>query len=692
MALAILELIEFDENGYDLSIDTGTNTHFELKLGESVARRAGMPFVDQLFHQTRLTPVAGAGDLLAPPQQLKLPPVDRAPGTKVYAQLFTCKAGRRAAAWSDVIDLPPLGLGERRSPRGRDARYRPASAKRTFAQSMQPMTSPAQIQAQVRRIPYSDFAAAKSVSLDSILAEVLRIAQPVVADVLKKPNGGGGAGSPGDIVAGLLRAVLGAVAPAPQADQQQQQQVKSETKSLDGGNRFARPFVFGIDDALIGAAVGQLVQVLPQLANAANQRDKDRRTADQAFITKILGDINQRMLLDRAIEAQRQSALQAANANGSGAVQVNPEDLAKLAAMIGQVQPPPQSQTPPPSQAKSLSRATSVPAPAAAPAARAVLEPMPAAPLDWIGGADPVYARAGRIALRFRFTVAKPAPAKALARALLKVTLVDDSNPKLRFEKTVKLTAVAANSELECVFEPGELAHMPTGSRLTATGALRWPGKNGAREALGSTQLVLVGPLFVKALGGEVGGERELVDMRRWRPFWNKVWDAPTLDRNGEGKARWKFEADVRYVAKVGVDARNGIMETRHKPPRDAPDNDYQMTAGRLKAGIEIGVPQLAALRSLWDIADPVPQEMLAAFADRAFLAQCGGEAQRRIELKGRAGERGHIWMIPTFRLFEVALGRVSGTDATGRVTTAADEKARLPLPVGVRVLALRSE
>ena len=173
------------------------------------------------------------------------------------------------------------------------------------------------------------------------------------------------------------------------------------------------------------------------------------------------------------------------------------------------------------------------------PAPRAVLEPLIAAPIEWIGGRDPVFARAGRIVLRFRFVVAAPAPAAPLPRALLQITLVDDSNKALRHQKILRLTSLRANSEIECVFEAGELAHLPPGSRLTATAALRWPGKAGvAWEALGSTGLVLAGPLFVKAVGAEVGPERELTDMRRWRAYWNKLWEAPTLDRSDDGKRR----------------------------------------------------------------------------------------------------------------------------------------------------------
>lgn len=686
MALAILELIDFGEGGYDLLVDTGTNTHFELKLGLAVSRRAGARFADELFHQTPLTTSEGGGDPLAPPQAMRLDPSGW-PAGRVQAQLFSYKPGRRSPAFSDVVELPPLG---RVPPRRRP----PLAAAQSVGQPW-PEVAMSAAAVQVRRIPHRDLTHARTASLDTILAEVIKLAQPVVASVLKAPAGEAASDPAANIVASLLKAVLAAIPGAPAPAGQTQAPI-AETKSLDGGNRFASPMIFGIDDVLIGAAIGEVVKILPQLANAANQKDKERRAADHAFTSGILKDINQRLLMDQVLEAQRQAALAANNApaGGQGAVAgLGPEQLAALVAAIAQL--PPQG-TAPVAETKSLSRAASrMPAePRATPAPRAVLEPLVEPPLDWIGGKDAVFARAARIALRFRFVVAAPVPAAPLAKALLKVTLVDDANAALRYEKTVKLTGIRPGELLECPFEPGELAHLPPGSRLTATAALRWPGKAGrpAYEALGSHKLVLAGPLFVKAQGGEVGAERELTDMRRWRPFWNKIWEAPTLDRGEDSKRRWRLDADARYTVALGVDARNGVMETRHRPP-DQPEDDPDavLTNGRLKAGIEIGVAPLAQLRALWDRAE-LPAEVQTALADRAFIARCGGEAQRRLELKGRAGERGLVWMVPTFRLFDIVLCRVAEASAAGQVTKANDETVQLPLPIGVRVLGLKSD
>lgn len=673
MALALLDLVDFDEAGYDLAVDTGTNSQYEIRLGNEIGQRAGLPFVDGVFQTLPLRRAEGVGDPLAPPETVRIA-VPQHRGA-LFAQLFTWKPGRRSPAFSAVVELPRLGPAKRL----RRARHVLASSLSLEVPAMNALANRS-----VRAIGYRDAAPVTALSFDTILAEVIRIAQPIVAEVLKSGGNGstGGVGGAGEIISGLLRAFLSA-APTPAAPPiVQPQSLPGNRFTSTSAGTYASPLFY---EQIIAAAIGPLIQVLPQLANAANQRDKDRRTAQDALTSGILKDINQRLLMDKVLEAQRQAA---ANP-GEGAPSA--EDLARLAALLGSLPPAPAKPTAPPAVAQSLSLQSAAKGPVAKPSARAILEPITPSPLAWFGGRDPLYARTGRIALRYRFVVSTPVPVSPLARAILKVTLADAANPALRQEKSVKLTGVLPGNEIECPFEPGELAHLPSGTRLIATAALRWPGRSGAVEALGSMPLVLVGPLFVKARGNEVGTERELTDMQRWRQFWNKVWEAPSLDREGDGgKRRWKLDADIRYAVVLGNDPRNGLMETRFKAAKADPDSDHVMTQGRLKAGIELTVPQLSALRGLWELKE-LSTEQVTALGDAEFLARSGGEAVRRIEMKGRSGERGLVWMIPTFRLVDVQLSRIKERGVAGDVVAVEDETVQLPLPVALRVLAMKS-
>jgi hypothetical protein len=92
------------------------------------------------------------------------------------------------------------------------------------------------------------------------------------------------------------------------------------TKSLSasmalGENRFvaarrtewSKPFIFGIDDALLGAVAGPLLNVLPQLVNAANQQRLQTQQADNKLVTDALAQVNQRMLMEQLLAAQQKA-------------------------------------------------------------------------------------------------------------------------------------------------------------------------------------------------------------------------------------------------------------------------------------------------------------------------------------------------------------------------------------------------
>jgi hypothetical protein len=694
MALAILDLLDFDEKGLRFSVDTGTNRDYEIKFGRSLSEKAGIQFVEEIFYITPLRRNPSGGDLLSSACEFLVE--SGRLGEKGYAQLFTYKDGRRAATFSDPVELPPLALVEPRRPIR--TQLRPSYAQTISQSRLEPAMSLA-VPTKIRTIAHRDLARPASLTVEALLGEVLKIAQPVVASLLQAPGGPAGqpaGGNPtADIVAQLLRTVLGAIG-APAAQPQ-----VAQTKSL-AANRFkigrrtyAQQMIFGIDDVLIASMVGPLLNVLPQLMNAANQEKQKRRDSQNAFVGNIINDVNRRLMMDKVLEAQRQTA----GGPSSGAAEFSPEALVQLLALLGQAVPA--------GAAPALGAAAPLPPAVAAPqsltasarkpepSAKAVLMPLFGDKVAWHGGQAVLFSRDRRIALRFRFIVAEPIPTKPLEMALFKVLIGCPTNPALKHEKTLKLTAVSPNTELECVFDAGELAHLPIGCMLSVTGELCWTGRSGtAKAALGSAEFILVGSHFIREQGRAVGPERELVDMSRFRHFWNKVWEAPNLDNargGGDGKRRWKLDINARYTVVLGLDERNGVMEPKQLAGTDAPQSAYELTTGRLKAGIEIGMPQLNALRSLWDLKEPLSPEIMAALGARSFLDGTGGETILPLEMTGRAGERGMVWMIPTFRLFDIPLSKVEETASSGQVTKVSDLSVQFPLPTGVRALGLKT-
>jgi hypothetical protein len=718
MALAWLNVLDVGRDGLHVAIDTGTSRYYQFKVGRARSTREGLDWVDGVYLTTPIKPNEAGGSLLPATREVTLPSSRLAPGDS-YVQLVTYKAPDGSGpAFSEVAVVP--GAPELR---GRLARRDlpdyamppmtptlPLSVSRSMSAAGD--DSPAGFQA-ARKIPCveSPDALAYEASIEDVLASIVKVAGPVVLKMLGTDGasgggaGGGAAGGNGSdssSVAGvasfLLKTLLAGLQPtaaAPAASPPAANNPPKEmTKSLSGAmalseNRFlaakrtnwSQPFIFGVDDALIGMLAGPLLNVLPQLMNAANQQRLQTQQADSKLASDALAQVNQRLLMQQLLAAQQK-------AQG--------DQAAQLAALQQQLQALADASDKPKSQSLAMSAPA---APAATPSARATLAFLAADPLPFNGKPHLVFTRNQDAVLKVRFAVGDPAPAKPLPRAILAVTLKGTHHAGDWVKVEARLTNVAANSEQTITVTRADLAKLPTNRRIAVIAELRWPGSSGAAHcATGSTDIVLADKYFLCERGATVGDERELTDMSQYRPFWNKIWEAPMLDAmnrsgNGSGKTLWELDVTARYLVLLSPrEQANGVMETRlNAAPSDSDDLRLK-TSGRLKGGIELSFDEVNKLAGLFGGQKPLDADRLAALRSHTTAHAESGELVANIKLKGRASERGLVWVVPVFRLAEFTLSAVQKIGDSGQVASVANETVRYPVPVAARVLGLRSQ
>ena len=762
MALALLEALDVDRGNLRFQVDTGTNRYYQLKFGRGVERRHGIEWVDDVVLVTPMAINRSAGASFDTDLAISVPrpPVDRG---RAYVQLFTYKsADGTGPAFSAVVPLA-VGGGAGSTP-GRMGHtgqpgppvfpgLRPIPGLPSFpgqpglpgmlpsvglpSLGMSMIESAPLTFEPPRRVPCRTYADAFSATpaLGDLLSRVVQVATPVVLELLRGgeaagsvvaatggpggtsggtsgaaagPAAGGLAGVPAQAIAGLVAAILEAIPGAgrPGVSGQQSLHARAESPNrFDGpdGDELARPFIFGIDDAILGAVIGQVVQVLPALANATNQKRIAIKQADNKLVGDIVSDINRRMILDRVLEAQRQAS------PGSPAT----ADLNQLAQLLQSAQAAQAAQQAPTNGAAAPAGgslpAASPPVPATTqslaeelaatgqPSSKAVLAFETAEPLPWSGSKRHLFVRGEGLQLRIRLTVAEPAPKSPLPKAILRLVFKDATGARVLGEKVTKLKGLAANAITVVPVAADELGRLPANEPIQVLAELRWPSADGRRvvAALGSTEITLVDRFFVKERGAAAGREVELTDMNRYRAFWNKVWESPTLDaartRKDEKKHLWELDVTGKYTILLSPDEdANGLMETKVLQARKDRDSLADRTEGRLKAGIELSISELNKLSPLWNGRAPLDPEKLAAFRTSEFAKLNGGELVHGFRLKGRAGERGMFWVIPTFRLVEFTLGAPDKTDESGQVVSLREEKVALPMPVAVRAIGLR--
>jgi hypothetical protein len=699
MALAILELVDFGRAAVNLNIDTGTNRLYVLKVGRSFRNRSGIDWIDDVTYATPPAINENGGNLFRSTKGVSLPAARFSDGAR-FVQLFTFKSpDHRSPAFSRVVEAP-----------GRNARPEPPPVRsHRAAMSLTATFEPP------RRVPSRTAAdvVARSASIDEVLASIVKLGAPLVENLLKpgpaeagRASGGQDAGkdksaSNGDVLANVLAALLRSVFGGGAAGI-----ATGKSMSLAGtaeANRFAKaelshPFIFGVDDALIGALAGPILQALPQLMNAANQHRLQMKQADNRLISDLLSDVNRRLMLQQLAAAQPPP--------GSGGA-ASPE-LAQLIALLQQapasVPPadgaPAVSATglPPTPAAPVLAKSLAMPSPQATLSSRAVLGFVFADPLPWNGRLRPVFAKGGDLHLKVQLNVGNPVPKSPLPKSILKVVFKNAADHTVLLEKTFKEKGIAAGTPLTLDFTAAELAPIPANKPIEAIAEMRWRTASSSEyKALGSSEIVFVGKYLLKGQGSAVASELELTDMKRFRPFWNKVWESPVLDRagkaaNDDGKSLWGLDVNAKYSVVLSPDHdTNGLMETKLLKAADDPDSLTLRTAGRMKAGIELSLSELNKLLPLWKDQAALEPAKLEALATAAFAEANAAELITGLKLSGRTGERGMVWAVPVFKLIECTLASIAKTDDTGQVTALADETVRFPLPVSVRLIGLKS-
>lgn len=689
MALAILELRDLDHPSARFRVDTGTSPWFTIRLGRGTRDTTGFPQVDGVIAETPLRRNEKAG-LLDTSLDVRVP-IPQLSGGRAFAQLLTFRTqDRTGPALSRVVQIagaPAAGVVPEYD----------LSLPHVAAMSDHLLTEPFQPPRSIACRSHAEQFSAPA--LGDLLTEVMRIAGPVVLGLLQPPapggtppggtppvGGSGGAAPASPPLLGIIQALLQHIPGLSGLSGTQSLFVAPPRNRFGERRTLSRPFVFGIDDALIGAAIGQVIQILPQLANAAGQKRVQLQASQNKLMTDIMSDVNRRMMLQQILDAQRASG-------GTGQ-----PDLSALAALLEQAGAPaapggaPAPPAPPVTgQSLSLSAAAGA---GATPAARATVTFVTAPPLPFNGREHLLLAKGRQLSLEVKLVVGEPVPARPLSRAIVSVVVKRASDQAVIAEKVVKQHDLAAGASVTVVFAPEDLQSAPSSEPLSLLAQIRWrTGSGRVVQAVGSAEAVLVDQFFLEARGGALGPERELTDMERYRAFWNKVWESPALDAAAEErKLLWGLDATLRYaVLVVGKESSNGVMETRFLAGEEGPSGVTARTQGRMKSGIELSVDELNKLAPLWDASQPLDEAHLAPLRGADVLRGVGGEITQRVQLQGKAAERGLLWLVPVLSPVEFTLGAVQTVDERGQVTAVSEETVRLPLPVAVRVLGLKS-
>jgi hypothetical protein len=721
MALAILRLDDSDTSGpggrHSLIVDTGTSTHYRIHLGKEIRREDEFVLLDGPYWSSPLQVNPQAGRHLDTRTRFALDAsLVTEPAT--LAQLETMRApDGRGPAWSRPLRLPGYRLA------------RPAR-ELTMTLSAWPAATPAL--APPRMVPLRSAAEtfSRPASIADLIGSIVGQAAPIVADLINKTP----ATTPADtsiasLLGNLLRSILGAMAhdsaatptggpatpapppttaapvtagapaaatplpadaPVPAAAVPPAATARPASIELHTINRFApyaRPMIFGLDDALIGALaapvlsnlIGPIVSSLPQLLNAANQQKLARQAMTNKQIADLLSQVDRTTLMQQLLFAQN--------------MPVNPgvtfPDLAALSALLaaGASAPAPAG-TPAFAGPASLAAAPAAAGPAPI-ASKALLTMVTGPSITRLGAPRIVFAREQTPTWRFRLDAGATAPPTPLPRAILHICVREPGGAQDLITRTERLTGLTPGSEIKVALTASEYTALPADTDLEVLASLRWRASKGTYQSTCSQTVVAASRVQVRDRGDLVGSPVELTDMNRFRSFWNKVWSSqPTAD---DANPLWGVDVAMRYSVVITPGGRgNGLMEARLKE-QPADDGLRATTRGRLKSGIEIDAAELNKLLPMWPGEAPLSADDLAAFTAPGWRAGQGGDAVTDVRMEGKRGTRGALWVVPVLKLRAFTLASASDVDPYGQITATGDRPVHFPVVESVRILGLGS-
>ncbi|MFT3877536.1 MAG: hypothetical protein QM708_14115 [Propioniciclava sp.] len=675
-----------------LQVDTGTNPLARALLGLEVRDLDGIAVVDQPYWVGPWVRNERAGRHLDTTMRLAFDRgAVRERGTLVQVQTAKDESGRSRA----FSRAERLGAGGGSPVLGRA----PSEDRAMTASSSPARTMPEPLRTGVAHRTAAG-AFSRAASLDDLLGSLVRAAAPLLRDLL----GGTGAASlvTPEVLGELLRTVLGATgtvpapaaasaptiiaptitAPAtpttgattPQPPAAQAPAATAETASVVA--QAPAEYLFSTPASVRpqwrSSAIAQAQawpaatppSVLPLLLNALAMRHASCREAATPLASAL--DPRTRM---RLLQLLRSAGEDDAWAEVIGILQARPvsapEGTPVWFAQSASTSPAPQD---------------------AGRASRALLTPVQAPALDRPGGARVVYAPTQTVSLRFRLDVPADGPATPLPRAILELSVREPGTSTVLLSRTERLTEIAPGGVFAVTLSGHDIAALPQEVDLDVVAELRWPTSSGVHRSVCASRVVVAAPCTVRTVGDRVGAPIELTDMPRYRTFWNRVWTT----QDGDDAALWGFDSAVRYSVLLTAGETNGLMQTRTAPGTPA-GGVRKVTSGRVKAGIEVAVPELNALLALWPGHGPLDAVDVTAFRSPAWLSTQGGDATVNVRFEGRRRTRGALWAVPVIELRTFTVGAPAEVDAHGQVLSMADRQVAFPVVQAIRLLGLTS-
>ncbi len=667
MALAILQYENTSEGNINFKADIGTNRFYKYAIGKRSELKSGLQLIDAVSYESEIlkSPETNLFDSSFP----IIVPAALFKNNNQFIQLNSYKnvEGKSPAfsdvvtvfAINDLIDIPILGFAK-----SINTMYQPSHAPSTYCRS---------ISINYRKAPVS-----RNMFLEKIVETAGAVAPSlleVISNLQKDKNNK-------DITSQLVNIIKNVL----EALHQQQQNLppgspavvnstlaqlsptlpcaKSFTTSLSYNSLSAKNIVQGVNKAgdeqnvvdratqdeslfpsavetLISSILGALLLQAPQLLqmvldnplklmNAVSDRNLVQQQTGNIYLANLISYSNQHAIMDQLInmgEAKQSSVPVAMSFTVSKKISINF---------------------------------------------------IQTDPITVFGKPKFVYQTTAGIKLKLSVKdTVDIQPKSVIPQVIIQLMIKDSITVQLLFEKKFKLKNVVVGNEIALDLTTDELNGLPKNKDLLIGANFIWRSKDTNSNSGTYTNhfISLSDGYILKEMGPAVTEEKPLNDVVEHRVFWHKIWEG------GGNLKRWVLGLDSKYLCIYKYNLpTNGRMETRIKIDENAGDEEGRLNlAGKMRTGLEVSPVELNKLLPTISSYPSLDTEQLQALMTDELENEMNQEANVRIEMKGKKGERGVLWVYPELKVHEFILQKVTGINDNGQVMTTTDETVHFP-------------
>lgn len=311
-----------------------------------------------------------------------------------------------------------------------------------------------------------------------------------------------------------------------------------------------------------------------------------------------------------------------------------------------------------------------------------------------------VYHHGQALTIPFKLATHHPdPPARPIPKAIVEVTIQDPETMSVLWKKDFRIKNVFVNSMVKAItILPEESQNLPVNTDLKVEIAFLWPGRD-RHKVYGVVKnqfVTLVKEAIFDRIGEKVGPSIPLNDISLHRPFWHKVWEGGYTESR-----RWHIEFDAKYYYAVDFEADEpSRLETRLQIIEDnaRPENtsDSQMPGrrkvrARLKSGMELTLEMLNSMLTSKGHPAIAPFE-LSSFKTPALQNYLNQTARAHLELKGKSGDTATLWVYPELDIHQVHMLRISQTNELGQVLGMEKQTLYFPRPSAIHFIGAISK